>query len=138
MQALAASCEELRARTGNPPLDGNPSSNDCVKSASQGKWKMNTTLPIRVKLTSTKVYLDYTVYIYTYCVFRLLSGSQVCNACKQTVCLHFELLYFLKYDVLSEYLLPFWFAMLLNEYEIEFMFRKIRNIRNLGNVYIKA
>jgi hypothetical protein len=24
--------------------------------------------------------------------------------------------------------------MLLNEYEIEFMFRKIRNIRNLGNV----
>jgi hypothetical protein len=47
-----------------------------------------------------------------------------------TVCLHFELLYFLKYDhydVLSEYLTPFWFAMLLNEYEIEFMFRKIRN-----------
>ena len=28
-------------------------------------------------------------------------------------------------DVLSEYLTPFWFAMLLNEYEIEFMFRKI-------------
>ena len=27
MQALAASCEELRARTGNPPLDGNSSSN---------------------------------------------------------------------------------------------------------------
>jgi hypothetical protein len=27
MHALAASCEELRARTGNPPLDGNPSSN---------------------------------------------------------------------------------------------------------------
>ena len=26
--------------------------------------------------------------------------------------------------------------MLLNEYEIEFMFRKIRNIRNLGNVHI--
>jgi hypothetical protein len=25
--------------------------------------------------------------------------------------------------------------MLLHEYEIEFMFRKIRNIRNLGNVY---
>ena len=23
MHALAASCEELRARTGNPPLDGN-------------------------------------------------------------------------------------------------------------------
>jgi hypothetical protein len=40
-----------------PVLDGNPSSNDCVKSASQGKWKMNTTLPIRVKLTSTKVTL---------------------------------------------------------------------------------
>ena len=55
---------------------------------------------------------------------------------KQTVCLHFELLYFFKYDVLSEYLTPFWFAMLLNKYEIEFMFRKIRNIRNLGNVYI--
>ena len=52
------------------------------------------------------------------------------------VCLHFELLYFLKYDVLSEYLTLFWFAMLLNEYEIEFMFRKIRNIRNLGNVHI--
>jgi hypothetical protein len=51
------------------------------------------------------------------------------------VCLHFELLYFVKYDVLSEYLTPFWFAMLLNEYEIEFMFRKIRNIRNLGNVW---
>ena len=45
---------------------------------------------------------------------------------------------FLKYDVLSEYLTPFWFAMLLNEYEIEFMFRKIRNIRNLGNVYIRG
>jgi hypothetical protein len=41
---------------------------------------------------------------------------------------------FLKYDVLSEYLTPFWFAVLLHEYEIEFMFRKIRNIRNLGNV----
>jgi hypothetical protein len=54
------------------------------------------------------------------------------------VCLHFELLYFLKYDVLSEYLTPFWFAMLLNEYEIEFMFRKIRNIRNLGNVHIRG
>ena len=39
---------------------------------------------------------------------------------QQTVCLHFE-----QYDVLSEYLTPFWFAMLLNEYEIEFMFRKI-------------
>jgi hypothetical protein len=26
--------------------------------------------------------------------------------------------------VLSEYLTPFWFAMLLNEYEIEFMFKK--------------
>jgi hypothetical protein len=45
---------------------------------------------------------------------------------------------FFKYDVLSEYLTPFWFAMLLNEYEIEFMFRKIRNIRNLGNVYIRG
>jgi hypothetical protein len=50
----------------------------------------------------------------------------------------FKLLYFLKYDVLSEYLTPFWFAMLLNEYEIEFMFRKIRNIRNLGNVHIRG
>ena len=39
--------------------------------------------------------------------------------------------------MLSEYLILFWFAMLLNEYEIEFMFRKIRNIRNLGNVYIR-
>ena len=28
--------------------------------------------------------------------------------------------------------------MLLNEYEIEFMFRKIRNIRNLGNVHNKS
>ena len=28
--------------------------------------------------------------------------------------------------------------MLLNEYEIEFMFRKIRNIRNLGNVYMRG
>ena len=45
---------------------------------------------------------------------------------------------FLKYDVLSEYLTLFWFAMLLNEYEIEFMFRIIRNIRNLGNVYIRG
>ena len=57
---------------------------------------------------------------------------------KQTVCLHFEMLYFLKYDVLSEYLTLFWFAMLLNEYEIEFMFRKIRNIRNLGNFHIRG
>jgi hypothetical protein len=45
---------------------------------------------------------------------------------------------FLKYDVLSEYLTQFWFAVLLNEYEIEFMFRKIRNIRNLGNVHIRG
>jgi hypothetical protein len=37
-----------------------------------------------------------------------------------------------------EYLTPFWFAMLLNEYEIEFMFKKIRNIRNLGNVHIRG
>ena len=59
---------------------------------------------------------------------------EVKSVCKQTVCLHFALLYFLKYDVLSEYLTPFWFAMLLNEYETEFMFRKIRNIRYLGNV----
>ena len=28
--------------------------------------------------------------------------------------------------------------MLLNEYEIEFMFRIIRNIRNLGNVHIRG
>ena len=28
--------------------------------------------------------------------------------------------------------------MLLNEYEIEFMFRKIRNIRNFGNVHIRG
>jgi hypothetical protein len=28
--------------------------------------------------------------------------------------------------------------MLLNEYEIEFMFRKVRNIRNLGNVHIRG
>jgi hypothetical protein len=28
--------------------------------------------------------------------------------------------------------------MLLNEYEIEFMFRKIRNVRNLGNVHIRG
>ena len=28
--------------------------------------------------------------------------------------------------------------MLLNEYEIEFMFGKIRNIRNLGNVHIRG
>ena len=35
-------------------------------------------------------------------------------------------------------LTPFWFAMLLNEYEIEFMFIKIRNIRNLGNVHIRG
>jgi hypothetical protein len=41
-------------------------------------------------------------------------------------------------DVLSEYLTPFWFVLLLNEYEIEFMFRKIWNIRNLGNVYIRG
>ena len=26
----------------------------------------------------------------------------------------------------------------INEYEIEFMFRKIRNIRNLGNVHIRG
>jgi hypothetical protein len=49
------------------------------------------------------------------------------HACKQTVCLHFELLavFFLNMSEYSEYLTPFWFAMLLNEYEIEFMFRKI-------------
>ena len=62
---------------------------------------------------------------------------EVKSVCKQTVCLHFDCCIFLKYDVMSEYITPFWFAMLLNEYEIEFMFRKIRNIRNLGNVYIR-
>jgi hypothetical protein len=48
----------------------------------------------------------------------------VCKQLKQTVCLHFELLYFLKYDVLSEYLTAFWFAMLLNEYEIEYVLNR--------------
>jgi hypothetical protein len=60
---------------------------------------------------------------------RKLFKGEVKSVCKQTVCLYFELLYFLKYDVLSKYLTPFWFAMLLNGYEMEFMFRKIRNIR---------
>ena len=63
---------------------------------------------------------------------------EVKSVCKQTVCLHFDCCIFFIYDVLSEYLTAFWFAMLLNEYEIEFMFRKIRNIRNLGNVYIRG
>ena len=35
---------------------------------------------------------------------------EVTSLCKQTVCLHFELLYFLKYDVLSDYLTPFSFC----------------------------
>ena len=52
--------------------------------------------------------------------------------CKQAVCLHFELLYFLKYDVLSEYLTPFRFATFLNECELVRMFKKIRNMRDLG------
>ena len=51
---------------------------------------------------------------------------EVKSVCKQTVRLHFELLYFLKYDVLSEYLTPFWFAMLLNEYEIDVMFKTFK------------
>ena len=39
MHALAAICEEVRARTGNPPLDGNPSSN--MNSANQvWKWDL--------------------------------------------------------------------------------------------------
>jgi hypothetical protein len=71
-------------------------------------------------------------------VIVLLFKVEVKFVCKQTVCLHYELLYFQKYDVLSEYLAPFWFAMILNEYEIEFIFRKIRSIRNLGNVYIQG
>ena len=44
----------------------------------------------------------------------------------------------LRLPMPSEYITPFWFAMLLNEYEIEFMLNKIRNIRNLGNVHIRG
>ena len=40
--------------------------------------------------------------------------------------------YIFKYDVLSEYLTLFWFAVLLNEYEI-----CLEEIQNLGNVYIQ-
>ena len=39
------------------------------------------------------------------------------------VCSLFELLYFLKYDVLSEYPTTFMFAALLNEYELVFTFK---------------
>jgi hypothetical protein len=80
-----------------------------------------------VAILKSKLYIFYTK--------KLISNFDV--DCP-TVCLHFELLYFLKYDVWSEYLTPFWFAMLLSEYEIEFMFRKIRNIRNLGNIHIRG
>ena len=49
------------------------------------------------------------------------------SLCKQTLCLHFELLDFLKYDELFAYN-THWFAKLLNEYELKSRFRKIRNI----------
>ena len=58
------------------------------------------------------------------------------SVCKQTVCLHLEIQYFLIYDVLSEYLTLLRFATLVNKSEQEFMFRKIRTMPNLGNFYI--
>ena len=60
---------------------------------------------------------------------------EVKPVCKQTVCLHFELLYFLKYDgsLNSEYLRLFRLAKLLNEYVLEFMFRKSQKMQNLGH-----
>jgi hypothetical protein len=86
------------------------------------------------------ILVDFVTYLCEQAeeVIVLLFKVEVKFVCKQTVCLHYELLYFQKYDVLSEYLGPFWFAMILNEYEIEFIFRKIRSIRNLGNVYIQG
>ena len=56
-------------------------------------------------------------------MIQLKSGSQVRYVNKRFVYI-LNCCNFLKYDVLSEYQTSFWFAMLLNEYEIEFMFRK--------------
>ena len=36
----------------------------------------------------------------------------------QTLCLYFEQLHFIKYHVLLEHFMPFWFAKLLNLHEI--------------------
>jgi hypothetical protein len=45
---------------------------------------------------------------------------------------------FVKYDILTEYLTIFWFAMLVNEYKLysTFQFKKVRKMQNLGNVYV--
>ena len=40
--------------------------------------------------------------------------------------------------MVAEFLTPFWFTIRLNEYEIEFMFRKLQDIGNLGNVHIRG
>ena len=53
------------------------------------------------------------VHIYgVVCLQRQSIKVEVKSVCKQMVCLHLNCCIFLKYDVLSEYLTPFWFAML--------------------------
>ena len=65
-------------------------------------------------------------------------GEGFCPLCNQTLCLHLEVLYFLKYQEHSEYFTPFWLATVLNECELEFVFRKIRNTRNLSNFTLSS
>ena len=62
-------------------------------------------------------------------VFNVSTNSnfkvEVVSVCKPTICLHFALPRFLKYDVLSEHPTTITFATLLNENEVEFMFKGV-------------
>ena len=52
--------------------------------------------------------------------------------------LHFESLYFLKYLEQSEYFTLFWLAIVGSEYELEFIFRKIKNMLDLSNFKLSS
>ena len=44
----------------------------------------------------------------------------------------------LRYQEHSEYFTLFWLAIILNEYDLEFMFRKKRNMQNLSNFKLNS
>ena len=46
--------------------------------------------------------------------------------------------YFVKYDILSAYVTHYWLAIVLNEYDIKSVTRKIRNMQNFGNFQISG
>jgi hypothetical protein len=41
-------------------------------------------------------------------------------------------------SILTKYLKLFWSAIFINEYKLEFQFKKVRKMRNSGNVYVRG